>query len=47
MSRSELVTSAGALWSIGGGRLRFLFLKVWTVFCTWIRPGGEGLMDGV
>ena len=51
MSGSELdlgeiaVTIAGALWSIGGGRLRFLFLKVWTVFCAWIRTGGP--MEGV
>ena len=42
-----VVTDDGALWLIGGGRLRFLFSKVWTVFCTQIRPGGGGLMEGV
>ena len=47
MSRLELDlgkiagTSAGALWLIDGGRLRFLLLNACTVFCTHTGPGGS------
>ena len=53
VSRSELnlgkivLTEAGVLWLIGGGRLRVFWSKVCISLCACIGPGGSCLMEGV